>query len=627
MPPPVPDATLRAEPPADGDRLPMAATVGFVGHRSFDDEAAARAAMDQGFAEIGRAFAFVAGSPIAEAYEGMARLRLLIGAAPGADRLAAAAWRDAGLGEIHLIFPFRDPGSADAWTDRPERGDAETRVETTPEFGPWTGIDSISLGLGGDHAHAEVARWVVRHADLLLAWWDGLPSRGAGGTADTIERALARGVPVVWLQPGGPAARLIDPALAHVHADAAEALADVAAIARPLSAEALAPLLSAALAPPDAPGDAASPDAAARRDYAAVDPLKPRTPTLAPVQRLLDRTLWTAFKRFERIAGGRQLGPEAGPPPPLPLAVAAQPGFARLRAASAEASVRADHLGAIHRSEQLLLINLAILAVVVGASPALSPPGRVEETAHAIAAAIELALGLTALAITAAARRAHRHRRWSDARALAERFRGACATWPLGVDIADANAGPAQSWTEWRARAVLRATGPRRGWIDRPRFDESARWSVAQLLDSQIAYHARQHRLAEHIEANIQRTEAGAFGLLMVTLAAYLAAAWTAPLTGWRPPHWVAGVVTVVSAVTPAIGGGCLALAATNGFGETALRSQRLEAAFRQLKDELGDSDAYHHIQAVLRRGAQLLADDADAWRDRLQRRRLVRGG
>jgi hypothetical protein len=624
MPPPDPD-TIAAAPA--GDRLPMAATVGFVGHRRFDDARAAREAMDQALAEVGRAFDRLVRSPTAEAFEGAPRLRLLTGAAPGADRLAAAAWKDARLGEAHLIFPFKDPITADAWTDRPEHDDPDTRIDTAAEAGPWTGIDSASLGLAGDHAHAEVARWIVRHADLLLAWWDGLPSRGSGGTADTIERALARGVPVIWLQPGRTDARLIDPGRVHGgYGDAAEALADIVALAQPLGADALAPLLAAALAPPDPPGSA-TPEGAARRDYAAVDPLKPRAPALAPLQHLLDVTIWTAFRRFERLAGGRPQRTVAAASPPPPEDLAAQPGFTRLRAASGEASARADHLGAIHRSEQLLLILIAVVAVLVGASPALIVRGPAQEAAHVTAAAAELMLAMVALIITWAARRAHRHRRWSDARALAERFRGACATWPLGVDICDSHAGPPQTWTEWRARAVLRAAGPRRGWIDRPGIDESARWATVQLLDSQIAYHERQRQVARRIETNIARTEAAAFGLLVATLAAYLAASWTAPLTGWCAPHWVSAVVTVVSSVTPAIGGGCLALAATNGFGEMAIHSTRLEAAFRQLRQELAESDAYHHVQSVLRHGAQLLADDADAWRDRLQRRRIVRGG
>jgi hypothetical protein len=414
--------------------------------------------------------------------------------------------------------------------------------------------------------------------------------------------------------------QLIDPSRAHRHADAAESIADLPSIAGPLTAEALAALLAPALAPP---GDGGSgphhAEHAARLDYARVDPLKAHGGPLGLLQRFADHTLWRAYRLFERTAGGTK--PSASRSPPPPEAQAAQPGFQRLRRAASQAGARADHLSSIHRSEQLLLILLAILGVFFGALPALVT-NDVVASFHFYAAAAEFGLGLIALAIVAAARRAHRHRRWSDARRLTERLRAATATWPLGFDIADAHAGPVSTWTEWRARAVLRAAGPRRGWMTRPRFEESAHWAVSQLIDSQIAYHGRQRHVAHNIERTMRWIEGGAFTLLMVTLASYLVA-------GAHAPHWFGGFVTLVSAVSPAVGAGCLAMEATNGFGELAVHSTQLQADFEQLKTRLNETGEthYHHVLATVRRSAQLLVDDADAWRDRLQRRRLVRGG
>ena len=39
------------------------------------------------------------------------------------------------------------------------------------------------------------------------------------------------------------------------------------------------------------------------------------------------------------------------------------------------------------------------------------------------------------------------------------------------------------------------------------------------------------------------------------------------------------------------------------------------------------DQASYHHIQSIIRRAAVLVVEDADAWRDRVLRRRIVRGG
>src|SRR6201999_1979570 len=92
---------------------------------------------------------------LGQAYEGRPRLRLLSGDAPGADRLAIARGRAGGLGETHQIYPFRDPGTDNALTDRPERATEETRV-TPPADGCWTGLDAYGLGLPHDQAPGEV---------------------------------------------------------------------------------------------------------------------------------------------------------------------------------------------------------------------------------------------------------------------------------------------------------------------------------------------------------------------------------------------------------------------------------------------------------------------------------------
>ncbi len=605
---------------AAGDRLPLVVTVGFSGHRAIDDTDEAERLIGETLAAIATAFETLKRS-LAGAFEGAPQLRLLVGAAPGADRMVAAAWRTARLGEVHTIFPFREPGGAAGYTDDPVKDDPETRVET-PTGEAWTGIDSVSLGLGHDQAHAEVGRWIVRHANLLVGWWNGAAPGGPGGAGDTVQRSLERGLPVVWLKAGEAHPRLIDPARLYQHAETAETMARLADIAEPLDAGRLTQVLAPELSPPgDGVDDA---ETNARRDYAAVDPMRRRGAPLGLAQALLDRTLWRSFMLFERVAGGARGRSDAIAGTPEGLA--AQPGFQRLRSASNEAAVRSVHLSSIHRSEQLLLIVIAIAAVLTGALPALiSSP-----LAHDWSAGIEFALGVTAFFIAAAARRAHRHRRWSDVRRLAERLRAARATWPLGLDIADGHAQPAATWTEWRACALLRAAGPPRGWIDRPRFNAEAAWVTGQLIDGQIDYHARQHAIAENIERFIRRIEDVAFLTLMGVLAAFLVmiclAAWVH--TPSAPP-WFSGLVMVVSAVAPAIGAGCLALEATNGFGELARHSEHLEVEFRQMRERLGDIDqqAYHHVQAIIRRAAQLVVVDADAWRDRALRRRIVRGG
>ena len=145
------------------DRLPLVVTVGFTGHRAIDDLGEARGLLEQALAVVGEAFDAMAASDLRDAYDGEPRLRLMVGEAPGADRLVGEVWRAEGMGEVHAIFPFKAPTGDAAFTDRPEKRDLETRVQPPPEFGPWTGIDAEGLGLASEQAHAEVGRWIVRH--------------------------------------------------------------------------------------------------------------------------------------------------------------------------------------------------------------------------------------------------------------------------------------------------------------------------------------------------------------------------------------------------------------------------------------------------------------------------------
>lgn len=53
------------------------------------------------------------------------------------------------------------------------------------------------------HAHMDAALRMIEQADQLLAVWDGQPARGYGGTADVVDAASKRGVPVTVIWPEG----------------------------------------------------------------------------------------------------------------------------------------------------------------------------------------------------------------------------------------------------------------------------------------------------------------------------------------------------------------------------------------------------------------------------------------
>lgn len=51
------------------------------------------------------------------------------------------------------------------------------------------------------HAYMAAGTRLVRECDVLLAVWNGKPSRGLGGTGDVVAYAERRGVPVVRVDP------------------------------------------------------------------------------------------------------------------------------------------------------------------------------------------------------------------------------------------------------------------------------------------------------------------------------------------------------------------------------------------------------------------------------------------
>lgn len=53
-----------------------------------------------------------------------------------------------------------------------------------------------------ERAYAAAGAFIVQHCELLIALWDGQPSRGPGGTSGVIDGARARRLPLAWIRAG-----------------------------------------------------------------------------------------------------------------------------------------------------------------------------------------------------------------------------------------------------------------------------------------------------------------------------------------------------------------------------------------------------------------------------------------
>lgn len=160
---------------ADPAPLPVFHVVGFTGHRQLRDPAAVeetiRRVIDGLREESG--VEWLALSSIAE----------------GADMLFARTALKLGLGwEAVLPMP-----------------PAEFRADFTPEL--WRGVEELlgeaeHVRVIGERtirvdAYLDCGMETVNHCDLLLAVWNGEPSRGRGGTAEIVAYAREMSRPVI----------------------------------------------------------------------------------------------------------------------------------------------------------------------------------------------------------------------------------------------------------------------------------------------------------------------------------------------------------------------------------------------------------------------------------------------
>jgi len=113
--------------------------------------------------------------------------------ADGADSLFAQAVLDLG-GSLHVIIP------AGKYRDALPAEHHATYDALLAQAADVTCLDHVE---SDSTAHMDASLRMLDETDELLAVWDGKPARGYGGTADVVNAARARGVPVTIVWPDG----------------------------------------------------------------------------------------------------------------------------------------------------------------------------------------------------------------------------------------------------------------------------------------------------------------------------------------------------------------------------------------------------------------------------------------
>lgn len=270
------------------------------------------------------------------------------------------------------------------------------------------------------------------------------------------------------------------------------------------------------------------------------------------------------------------------------------------------------------RSAYVANFVLGALAVAAAASSLLF------EAKRGFAIAEILLIGLVILN-TWLGRCAGWHRRWIEAREIAERLRVAICIWAL-ADRPTAFHGEEPTWTGWYARAFVRMQGLRPGALDAAGLDE-ARKLLVDLLTDQRNYHittaARMGKLEHRLEL---------FGL---TLFATTAAVALDHATGEHVlhailPHGVdAGILgTALGAALPALAVASYGVRVIGDIEGIARRSKRTYEALEELHRAVeAEPSELLLLRARTRATVDVMLGDVASWRLSVESRPLALPG
>lgn len=114
--------------------------------------------------------------------------------ARGADQIFARVVLDLG-GTVEVVLPAPD------YRERKVKPD--NAVEFDDLLSKASNIETLPCRESNSEAYMAAGEKVLDSIDALVAVWDGGPSSGYGGTADVVEAARARGLPVTVVWPDG----------------------------------------------------------------------------------------------------------------------------------------------------------------------------------------------------------------------------------------------------------------------------------------------------------------------------------------------------------------------------------------------------------------------------------------
>ena len=600
---------------------PLALSVGIIGHRPNRLPAAAMAKVAADMDAVLDGVAAAMRKALADygsVFSGTAVLSLVDSLAEGADRMAAraliarAAKNEGDLSFVlDVVLPFgRDEFEKD-FAEAPSREEFRTLLSGARGVLELPGSRAAEAG-----AYEAAAYTVIDQSDMVIAVWDGGPSRGRGGTTDTVDTLARDGRPLIIIDAKGEAPphlrwHGLDPAVVptgRVHDMPAGDLAS----GLPL-------LVDALLRPPAARAESNGghrhhddEHASLGRYFAERAPRFtlsigfPLLMALAGIQRLSGRHLRPAAPAAlaERELGLAPAGADASEAA-RPMAIANAFGWA---------DFVGSRLAQVFRGAFILNFVFGALAVACAAISV------VRHDWKPVLVVIEILLIVAVVFNTGLGLRRQWHRRWFEGRELAERLRVALLLWMVGLRPASP-AGAEPTWTGWYARAVVRAQGLRHGRLGGSGLG-AARDAVTGLLADQCGYHGvtagRMHRL----EHRVERAGLACFVLTILVALAYLAVKLPDFGGGGGEGHGESFadsfgiVVAALTAGLPALATATYGIRVIGDFAGISRRSERTRHGLATLTRQIdAEEPNLHHLRARVRAAADVMLGDVAGWR------------
>jgi hypothetical protein len=498
-------------------------------------------------------------------------------------------------------------------------------------------------------SYAPAGQFLLRNIDLLLAFWDGGPNAGRGGTVDLIDLAHAGGLPVVLtmldaLEAGPRQVLAIE--RAQIDRDVAgrgRPMGRVGLAPDPIRADRVAATLKPLLAPPSAgagherAGSALGAHNAhgghdGNHELSLADYLEER---LTPFEssRTYDHFLDFWLGRTGKALGAMFEGlvRRTGKLPLVLISAVRKPSRARmdatyrlkprrpearhhwaeqdwhrflacmpalgLQTGRITASllpryIVADELAVDYANRyrssvilSYLMSTLAVILAIVGL--AFAADNKLLKAALLVA---EFAIIVWVLVMVSASRRDKHHSKLVTYRALAERLRQMLFLAPLGElpPVWSRQAGP-QDWETWYRLATARELGIPSGTFDRKHLRSFVEGVASTEITPQVAYHRRS---AQKLSASTHRLHAFGDALFLGTLASValslllIAGHLAVPGSWWTVALKFAGCA---AAILPAVGAALTGIRYALDLETKAERHEEMANLLEQLSTRLDD--------------------------------------